>query len=47
MFLSCLSCFFTNTIKRGGNKRRKEKEKEKDPIESIFYERAQFLPFYL
>ena len=47
MFLSCLSCFFTNTIKRGGNRRGKEKEKETAPIEFIFYERAQILPFYL
>ena len=50
MLLGCLSCFFTNTIKRDGNRRRKEKEKENDigPMGGpIYYERGYFLPFYL
>jgi hypothetical protein len=54
MFLGCLSCFFTNTIKRGGNRRGKEKEKGKEKEREIgpmggpiYYERAYFLPFYL
>ncbi len=48
MFLGCLSWFFTNTIKRGGNRRGKEKEREIGPMGGpIYYERAYFLPFYL
>ena len=54
MFLGCLSCFFTNTIKRKGNRKRKEKEKEKEKENDIgpmggpiYYERGYFLPFYL
>jgi hypothetical protein len=48
MFLGCLSCLFTNTIKRKGNRRGKEKEKEIGPMGGpIYYERAYFLPFYL
>jgi hypothetical protein len=52
MFIGCLSCFFTNTIKRDGNRRRKEKEKENEkeigPMGGpIYYERGYFLPFYL
>lgn len=48
MFLGCLSFFFTNTIKRNGNRRGKEKEREIGPMGGpIYSERAYFLPFYL
>ena len=48
MFLGCLSCFFTNTLKRKGNRKRKEQENDIGPMGGpIYYERGYFLPFYL
>ena len=47
MFLGCLSCF-ANTLKRKGNRRRKENENEIGPMGGpVYYERGYFLPFYL